>query len=392
MLPLIKMPNHRKTKQTSSVAFVRSHDIRLDVGYIAWLSDLKERFLAARLSAAVRINSSHLEYYWQLGRDLFVKKAEERWGEGIVEQLSLDLQAAFPGTKGFSARNLWYAKRWFLFYAGDPESQKLQQPVAEMEMPEMFGQLPWGHHIAIVSKCNSASEALFYMRRAIEEGWSRSTLQNGLKGRLFENSGGAVSNFAERLPAPQGRLAQQLTKDTYDFGFLSLPVDYDEEMLETALERNIARFLLELGSGFAFVGRQKEILVAGKTRRIDMLFYHIRLKCYVVVELKSVPFEPEFAGKLNFYVSAVDELLRTTNENKTIGLLICKDKDSTEVRWSFRGMDAPMGVASYDKIKLQEIKAELPSEEQIKERLLLPDLATRQKEPASPALPGDVVE
>lgn len=192
-----------------------------------------------------------------------------------------------------------------------------------------------------------------------------------IKADLYHNTGVANTNFAEKLPGIQGKMAQEIVKDTYDFSFISLPKGYDETALETALEQNITRFLLELGTGFAFIGRQKEIVVSGKTRKIDMLFYHIRLKCYIVVELKAVSFEPEFAGKLNFYVNAVNELIWTPDENPTIGLLICKDKDQTEVQWAFQGIQTPMGVASYDNISLQEIKKQLPTEEQIQRRIEL---------------------
>ena len=237
------------------------------------------------------------------------------------------------------------------------ENQKLHQAGAEIEFPAIFGFVPWRHHVEIVTKCKTIEEALFYVRKTIEESWSRSTLVDCIKANLYQSSGNALTNFAEKLPAIQGKLAQEIVKDTYDFGFLSLPVGYDEEELEDALEQNITRFLLELGSGFAFIGRQKEIIVAGKTRKIDMLFYHIKLRCYVVVELKEVSFEPEFAGKLNFYVNAVNELMKSESDNPTIGLLICKDKDQTEVQWAFQGIETPMGVATYDNIRLQEIKS-----------------------------------
>ena len=249
------------------------------------------------------------------------------------------------------------------------ENQKLHQAGAEIEFPAIFGFVPWRHHVEIVTKCKTIEEALFYVRKTIEESWSRSTLVDCIKANLYQSSGNALTNFAEKLPAIQGKLAQEIVKDTYDFGFVSLPVGYDEEELEDALEQNITRFLLELGSGFAFIGRQKEIIVAGKTRKIDMLFYHIKLRCYVVVELKAVSFEPEFAGKLNFYVNAVNELMKSESDNPTIGLLICKDKDQTEVQWAFQGIKTPMGVATYDNIRLQEIKSQLPSEKAIQKRL-----------------------
>lgn len=363
---------------------VKSHDIGLDSDYVSWVHDVKQRYVSAQIKSAVKVNTEQLFFNWQLGRDLVERKAEEKWGKGIVEQLSLDLQNEFPKAKGFSARNLWNMKKWYLFYSEnesfselayrmeeslDMKSLKLHQLGAEMEFPSVFGFVPWRHHVEIVTKCKTIEEALFYVRKTIEESWSRSVLIDNIKAHLYQSSGNALTNFAEKLPTIQGKLAQEIVKDTYDFGFVSLPAGYDEKELEDALEQNITRFLLELGSGFAFIGRQKEIIVAGKTRKIDMLFYHIKLRCYVVVELKAVSFEPEFAGKLNFYVNAVNQLMKTDDDNPTIGLLICKDKDQTEVQWAFQGIETPMGVATCDNIRMNEIKSQLPSEEAIQKRL-----------------------
>jgi len=389
-----------KEKKTPIV--VSSHNIQLDSAYVKWICDVKQRFRNTQIKAAVKVNSEQLLFNWQMGRDLVVRKAEDTWGAGIVEQVSLDLQNEFPLTKGFSARNLWSMKKWYSFYSGSSETEyllqnlteqldlgsiklnqigaeieettndeKLHQLGAEMRFPTVFGFVPWRHHVEIVNKCKTVEEALFYIRKTVENGLSRSALIDILKADLYHTVGTAVTNFSEKLPTIQGKLAQQIIKDTYDLSFVSLPQGYDENALEDALEKNITQFLLELGTGFAFVGRQKEIVVSGKTRKIDMLFYHIHLKCYVVIELKAASFEPEFAGKLNFYVNAVNELIRTPNENPTIGLLICKDKDQTEVQWAFQGIQTPMGVASYDKIKLQEIQAQLPTAEQIQQRIEL---------------------
>ena len=238
-----------------------------------------------------------------------------------------------------------------------------------MDFPPLFGFVPWRHHVEIITKCKSVKEAIFYLQKTIEENWSRNALINFLNNDYYHTSGHALTNFEENLPQTQGKLAQEMMKETYDLGFITLDADYGEEALEEALERNITRFLLELGTGFAFVGRQKEIIVSGKLRRIDMLFYHIKLKCYVVVELKVRPFEPEFVGKLNFYVNAIDELLKTEAENPTIGLLICKDVDQTEVKWAFQGIQTPMGVAKYNNIAIKEIQEQLPTTEQIQTRI-----------------------
>lgn len=372
---------------------VRIHDVHLDSDYRNWIAEIKERFQASQIKAVVKVNSEALLFNWQLGRDLVIRKAEEKWGKGVVEQVSLDLQDAFPGVKGFGVTNLWYMKRWYLFYTASMNPQKLQQLVEEIPLtderklsqvgtglsaeklqqsaeefafPEAFCYVPWGHHILITSKCKSIEEALFYIQKTIEKNWSRSALDDNIRADLFHVSGGALTNFNERLPIPQGKLAQDLLKENYDLRFIALPEGYDEMALEDALERRMTRFLLELGEGWAFVGRQREIVIAGKTRKIDLLFYHIYLRCYAVIELKVKPFEPEFAGKLNFYVNAVDELIRKDSDNQTIGLLVCKDMDRTEVQLAFQGITTPMGVATYDNVRIREIEKQLPSAEQIK--------------------------
>lgn len=380
-----------------SPRMVSSHDIHLDDEYAAWIAEVKHRYRSAQVKAAVKVNAEKLFFNWQLGRDLVRKKAEERWGSGVVEQVSLDLQKEFPNESGFSVRNLWYMKKWFLFYVGNASSTILQQPVSELqvtdnetdkklqqvvaemsedylhqiggEFPQTFLLVPWGHHIAIITKCETIDEALFYLNKTIEQGLSRDALINCIKANLFEHQGKIVNNFSEQLPALQSKLVQEVLKENYDFGFATVGHEiYDEAELEEALSKNITSLLLELGTGFAFIGRQKEIIVGGRTRRIDLLFYHIRLRCYIACELKAKPFEPEYAGKLNFYVNAVDELLKEEDDNPTIGLLICSDMNSTDVQWSFRGISTPMDVATYNNIR---IKDALPSQEQLKERMEL---------------------
>jgi predicted nuclease of restriction endonuclease-like (RecB) superfamily len=379
---------------------VRLHDTKLDKEYAQWIYDIKQRFRNAQIKAAVKVNSEQLLFNWQLGRDLVVRKAEEKWGNGIVEQVSLDLQAAFPEAKGFSARNLWNMKKWYSFYTSYEDfgnavnalsgqmdisslklqqvaaeiqetasEEKLQQVVAEIPFPAIFGFIPWGHHIEIITKCKDLHEALFYVKRTIEEGWSRNALDNCIRADMYHAVGTAVTNFSEKLPTTQGELAQEILKSNYDLGFVSLPPKYDENALEDVLEQRMTRFLLELGEGWAFVGRQKEIIISGKTRKIDLLFYHIYLRCYVVLELKVKPFDPEYAGKLNFYVNAVNEFIRKDSDNQTIGLLICKDMDRTEVQLAFQGITTPMGVATYDNVKIQESQEYLPTAEQIQQQI-----------------------
>lgn len=369
---------------------VRVKDFKIDTDYVAWLSEIKQRYNSAQIKAAVKVNTEKLAFNWSVGRDLVIRKAEEKWGSGVVEQLSFDLRDAFPNEKGFGTTNLWAMKKWYLFFSSLDAVEKLHQLGGELQnsnierfiklrqvggeiepdFPLVLGLVPWRHQVNIITKCKSIDEAVFYLRECILGGWSRQTLDNSLKANLYKVQGKAISNFPEYLPEAQSRMAQEITKDNYDFGFVTVPVNYKEEQLEAALEQNITRFLLELGTGFAFVGRQKELIVGNRSRKIDMLFYHIRLKAYVVVELKVKAFDPEYAGKLNYYVNAVDELLKGPDDNPTIGLLICSDKDETDVRWAFKGIQTPMGVASYDNVRISTSNL-LPSAEELQARVRL---------------------
>ena len=389
----------------SEPRIVSSHDVELDTEYAEWIAEVKHRYRSAQAKAAVKVNAEKLLWNWQMGRDLVQKKAEERWGAGVVEQVSLDLQKEFPGEKGFSAANLWFMKKWYLYYATDEATKKLEQVVREMhlpyyqdiiklkqavreietenhyqsgreiphqheaEFPLAFAFVPWGHHIAIMNKCDTIEKALFYIGKTIEQGLSRDALINCINAKLYETQGKIVNNFSEHLPELQSKLIQEVLKENYDFGFATVGHEvYDEDELEAALTENITNLLMEMGNGFAFMGKQQEIIVAGRSRKIDLLFYHIRLRCYVVCELKAKPFEPEFAGKLNFYVNAVDELKKAPDDNPTIGLLICSDMNKTEVQWSFKGISTPMGVATYNNIRIKDM---LPTQEQLKERMEL---------------------
>lgn len=331
--------------------FIKNNSLNIDSNYNKWLADIKQRIRSSQVKAAFKVNSLLLEFYWSLGRDIVTMRAEQKWGTGVVEQLSLDLKDTFPNQKGFSSSSIWAAKRWYLFYY--EYLAKLQQAVEVsskgINMPKSFGNIPWGHHLLIIEKSKTVEEALFYINKTIENNWSRSYLTDVIKSNLYKHQGKAITNFETKLPNSQGELAQEILKDPYNFDFLSLGENYKEKELENALSHNITKFLLELGKGFAFVGRQMELRMPnGQTFYPDMIFYHIKLKCYVVIELKVVDFMPEFAGKLNFYVSAVDNLLKDENDNQTIGLLICKSKDETVVKWSFQDINKPMGVATYE--------------------------------------------
>ena len=389
--------------------FVKSHDFHGDSEYIAWIQEIKNRYQRIRSRIALQTNYGALEFNWLLGRDLVEKKAEQHWGAGVVEQISLDLRAAYPDVKGFSSRNLWYMKQWYLFYRGDAvRSEKLHQLGAELqsvenqnpvklhqlgaemvspqriatildngEMLPLFGVVPWKHHVLISSKCKTLEEAFYYLQRTIDEALSRNELEDMIADDAWKKQGKALTNFNQHLDEKQGALATNVLKDPYNFDFVQLRRHYDERDLEQALAQDITRFLLELGSGFTYVGRQPELVVSGDDYFPDMLFYHIRLRCYVVIELKVVEFMPEFAGKLNFYVSAVNRLLRQPDDNPTIGLLICKSKDQTKVEWAFDGIQNPMGVATYQGVKLVD---KLPSVQALQERIKLLEEQLKENE------------
>ncbi len=391
-------------KITDKAGLVTSHDLKLDNDYIKWICELKQRFRSAQMKAAVKVNSVQLLFNWQLGRDLVSRRAEEKWGKGVVEQVSLDLQAEFPNIKGFSTSNLWYMKKWYQFYEPVLKSKKLQQLVGEIAVetntrleqigtaveetqhlsggigfPTLFSYVPWGHHVLIITKCKDVEEALFYIKLVIDKGLSRKALDDYIRSDYYKVHGNALTNFQEKLSVTQGKLAQELLKSNYNLGFVSLPEEYNENDLEDVLEQRMTRFLLELGEGWAFVGRQREIIISGKTRRIDLLFYHIYLRCYVVLELKVKPFDPEFAGKLNFYVNAVNEYVKKGSDNPTIGLLICKGMDRTEVQLAFQGITTPMGVATYDNVRIKEIQEYLPTTEQIRQQIALAEEEYKHK-------------
>ena len=355
--------------EKSKPEFVTRDGIIADADYVQWLSDVKKRFRESQARATVKVNSEMLEFYWSIGRDLVTLRAESRWGAGVVKQFALDMRETFPDSTGFSYSNVKYMKQWYSFFnervikSHQPggqieedekshqlggELEKSQQPADLLEFPTVFGRVPWRHHVEIFAKCHSLDEALFYINKVANEGWSRSKLEDQIASKLYQAQGAALSNFDNTLPAEQIQLTQQLFKDPYHFEFLSLKQDYDEKDLEEALVKNITNFLLELGQGFAYVGRQMELRVDDETVFFpDLIFYHIPQKRYVIIELKAVKFMPEFAGKLNFYVTAADKLLRGEGDNPSVGLVICKTAKSTVVEWSLQDIQKPLGVATY---------------------------------------------
>lgn len=353
------------TNNDNKPAFVKRDMIIAGNAYAQLLSSLKERFRRSQIKAAVKVNTTMLEYYWSMGRDISRLHEAAKWGSAFFDCLSLDLKNAFPGQTGFSVTNIKYTKRWYEFY--NQSNIIRQRAVDEFDMPTDFSMVPWGHHIDIFTRSKSVDEALFYIEETIRNDWSRTELDAEIDDNLYGKRGHALTNFDEKLPAPYSGLAKAILKSPYDFRFIDKKIT-TEKQLEDELAANITRFLLELGQGFAYVGRQMELkMPGGQTFIPDMIFYHTRLKSYIVCELKVVPFIPDFAGKLNFYVSAVDELMKQSDDNPTIGLLICKSKDDTVVEWSFRGMNQPLGVAEYQLKEFISKKAAklLPSEAEL---------------------------
>lgn len=304
-------------------------------GYHDFLEDLKRRVRIAQVRAAVSVNRELVLLYWEIGQEISARMAEHGWGGKVVDQLAADLRQAFPEMRGFSPRNLRYMRTFAEVW---PDSEILQQLVAK---------IPWGHHVRILDKAQTPEERSFYVAQALEHGWSRNVLVAQIESGLYQRQGQAVTNFERTLPKPDSDLASQALKDPYVFDFLELTSDVRERELERSLVEHIRGFLLDLGVGFAFVGHQVHLEVAGQDFYLDMLFYHVRLRCYVVVELKAGDFEPEHTGKMNFYLSAVDEQLRHPDDAASIGLLLCKGKNRLIVEYALRDTAKPIGVASW---------------------------------------------
>ena len=330
--------------------------------YRQGLEDIKRRIQSAQTRAVLAANTELLQLYWDIGRQLAQWQKERDWGTAVVEQMATDLQSAYPGIKGFSRPSLFAMRQFYAFLSPRfGQFEFVSQPVR---------QIPWGHIRTLLVKVKSVDEALLYAQACVDNGWSRSVLTLQIEQRYHERIGQAASNFAKALPAPQSELVQQSLKDPYVFDFLTLQADAVERDIENQLVAHITRFLLELGKGFAFLGRQYALQVNGRDYFLDLLFYHARLKCYVVIELKAGVFKPEYVGKLNFYLSAVDDLLRTEGDQPTIGLILCKDKDHLDVEYALRDIHKPMGVSSFITKDIPlDVQSQLPSVQEIEDEL-----------------------
>jgi len=328
-------------------------------GYSDWLSDLKNRIHHAQQRASLAVNRELVLLYWQIGQDILQRQAAQGWGAKVIDRLAHDLRTAFPDMKGFSPRNLKYMRA---FAEAWPDSAFVQ---------EVLAQLPWYHQLALLDKLPDAASRRWYAAKAIEHNWSRNVLVMQIESGLLERQGKAVTNFEARLPKAQSDLARESLKDPYRFDFLNLGEEAQERAVETALVRHVTEFLLELGAGFAFVGRQVLVDVGGEEFFIDLLFYHLKLRCYVVIELKTGKFKPEHLGQLGFYLTAVDRQIKGDQDNPSIGLLLCKSKNKVVAEYALSDKSQPMGIAEY---KLQEalpaeLETDLPSIEQIEREL-----------------------
>ena len=346
----------------------------------SWVSQLKQDIRSAQIRAAIKVNTELLRLYWRMGADICEKQKSASWGDGWLKELSRELMAEFPDMKGFSHRNLKYIRQWYQFYneritigqqvVAQLEFTNVQQPVAQIS-EDVFFSVPWGHHLYIISQCKDVDRAVFYLKQTVENGWSRAVLLNYLDTNLYERQGKAVNNFNRLLANPQSELAAQTLKDPYNFDFLTLDGKYRERELEQALTHNVTRFLLELGTGFAFVGSQIQLQVGEDTVYPDLLFYHLELRCYVVVELKVTKFKGEHLGQLGVYVSAVNHIKKKPTDNPTIGLLICKTKNNVMAQYALESTNQPIGISEYQLSRLmpENIQSQLPTIEDIEATL-----------------------
>ncbi len=328
-------------------------------GYAEWLTGLKIRIHTAQQRATLAVNRELVLLYWQIGRDILARQAEQGWGAKVIDRLAHDLHTAFPTMKGFSRANLMYMRA---FAEAWPDEQIVQQAV---------GQLPWGHNLVLLSKLKNGAERLAYAQQTIEHGWSRSVLVMQIETQLRDRQGKALTNFEQCLPKPQSDLARESLKDPYRFDFLGMGGEAQERELEAALVTHVTEFLLELGAGFAFVGRQVHLEVGGDDFFVDLLFYHLKLRCYVVIELKAGDFNPEHLGQLGFYLTAVDRLVKSEHDTATIGLLLCKSKNKVVAEYALGDKSQPMGIAEYKLLESlpEPMQTSLPSIEQIEREL-----------------------
>lgn len=329
-------------------------------GYRVFLEEVKNKIRQTQLQAGLAVNRELVCLYWHMGQEILLKQAEQGWGAGVIDQLSIDLKQAFPDMKGFSPRNLKYMRALAEAYPG------------EQFVQEVLAQISWYHNITLLEKISDPEIRLWYAHKSIECGWSRNVMVMQIETNLHLRQGQAISNFEHRLPKPQSDLARDILKSPYNFDFLSLGDEAHEREVERGLIEHLRSFLLELGVGFAFVGNQYRLEVGGDEFFIDMLFYHLRLRCYVVIELKATDFKPEYAGKLNFYLSAVDDLLRHQDDQPSVGILLCKSKNKLVAEYALKNIGKPIGVSEYQLMESlpEKLRGSLPTIEQLEQQLI----------------------
>ena len=345
--------------------------VEVDAQYREWISEVSKRFHQSQIKAAVKVNDEMLRFYWQLGKELHDRKDKFSYGQSFYKTISRDLRRELPDVKSFSETNLRYMQKFAELYSEISNLPQVGEDFRSEEIEPLFA-IPWGHHKIIIDKCNgNPKKALFFVNQVIQNNWSRAVLLNFLDTDLYERQGKAITNFNLTLPAMQSDLAQEITKDLYKFDFITLTQSYNEKELKDALMDNIQKFLLELGNGFAFVGREYRIEIGSTENFIDMLFYHIRLHCYVVVEVKVTEFESSYAGQLGTYVVAVNHQLKTEKDEPTLGLLVCKSKDDIKAQYALEASSQPLGVSAYELSKLipENFKGSLPSIDEIESEL-----------------------
>ena len=364
----------------------------IDKDYTQWVENLSVRYRQSQIKAAVRVNRELLKYYWELGRDIEEMHVEERWGQSVIKNLSVDLQLKNPNSTGLSRTNIYYAKKFYLLYSqylkvvpqvvGQLENGKAQQAVKDSpeivpqpvgQLKEMLFSIPWGHHRYLIDRYGTEPEkAFFYVKKTMKEGWSRDVLLNFMDSGLYEREGKALTNFTRTLPDEASDLAQELTKDPYNFAFTGITKPYNEQILKDALLANISQFLLELGTGFAYVGKEYRLQIGQKEKFIDLLFYNINLSCYVVIEVKIGEFDFQDLGQLSGYVVACNHILKKEGrDNPTIGLLICRQKDSLLAQYALEGSNLPLGISEYELSKLypKKVDGTIPTIEEIEAKL-----------------------
>lgn len=364
----------------------------IDKDYTRWVEDLSVRYRRSQVKAAVKVNREMLKYYWELGRDIEEMHVEERWGESVIKNLSTDLQLKNPNSTGLSRTNIYYAKKFYLLYSqylkvvpqlvGQLDDENAPQSVEDAygvipqsvgQLEEMLFSIPWGHHRYLMDRYGTEpAKALFYVRKTMEEGWSRDVLLNFMDTDLYEREGKALTNFIRTLPDETSDLAQELTKDPYNFAFTGIARPYNERILKDALLDNISQFLLELGTGFAYVGKEYRLQIGQKEKFIDLLFYNLKLSCYVVIEVKIGEFDFQDLGQLSGYVVACNHILKKVGrDNPTIGLLICRQKDSLLAQYALEGSNLPLGISEYELSKLypEKVEGTIPTIEELEAKL-----------------------